>query len=137
MKRLLLRWILLAITIVIVGYISMAVGLGFRSDVQVDKHIENALLKVLLGAGLLGLVNVTLGKILKLLTLPLNCLTLGLFSLVVNAGLLLLVANQNLGFQVEGEGVPRFFSAFIASLLISTVNGLMGGVFLPDKKDDE
>ena len=39
-----------------------------------------------------GLVNASIGRILRLLSLPLNVLTLGLFSMVLNAGLLLVVA---------------------------------------------
>lgn len=135
MKSLLLRWLALAIAIVIVGYISSALGLGFRSEVQTEKTLEYGIRDVFLGAALLALVNATLGNILKLLTLPLNCLTLGLFSLVVNTGMLLLVANQGIGLMVQGEGTGRFLSAFVASLMISAVNGLVGGILLPDKKD--
>ena len=48
----------------------------------------------MLGVAILALLNATLGKILKLLTLPLNCLTLGLFSLVINAIIFMIVASS-------------------------------------------
>jgi len=36
---------------------------------------------------------------------------------------------------VEGEGISRFFAAFVASILISFINGVLG-TFLPDKDDE-
>jgi putative membrane protein len=75
-----------------------------------------------------------LGRLLKFLTLPLSCITLGLFSLVVNAIVLWVAASLNLGFSIHGSGGRAFFAAFIASLLISFINGVLG-VFLPDDDD--
>ena len=91
-------------------------------------------LKLLVGVLVLGLLNATLGRVLKILTLPLRCLTLGLFSLVVNAVVLWIAASLDLGFHVE-PGVRGFVAAFVASLLIAFINGVLG-VFLPDDKDD-
>jgi putative membrane protein len=76
-----------------------------------------------------------LGKLLKLLTLPLSCITLGLFSLVVNAVVLWIAASFQLGFRITEQGGRGFVAAFVASLLISFINGVLG-VFLPDEKDD-
>jgi putative membrane protein len=80
-------------------------------------------------------LNATLGKILKVITIPLSCITLGLFSLVVNAFILWLAAQFELGFKITGSGLHAFEAAFVASLLISFINGVLG-VFLPDDKDD-
>jgi putative membrane protein len=88
----------------------------------------------MVGVALLAFLNVTLGKLLKLITLPLSCLTLGFFSLVVNAGVLYFAARLKLGFQIVDDGIKAFAAAFVASLLISAINGALG-VFLPDEKE--
>lgn len=92
-------------------------------------------LKLLLGVLVLSFLNATLGRLLKLLTLPLSCLTLGLFSLVVNAAVLWIAASLELGFKITDTGVQGFLAAFVASLLVSFINGVLG-VFLPDDRDD-
>jgi putative membrane protein len=62
----------------------------------------------------LGLINITLKPILLLLTLPINILTLGLFTFVINALLLMLTSLIVKNFVIDG-----FWTALIASLLIS------------------
>lgn len=74
-------------------------------------------LTAIIVAVVLGLINVTLKPLLIILTLPINILTLGLFTFVINAALLLLTASIVKGFSVDG-----FSSALIASLLISLFN---------------
>jgi len=131
MGRLLLRWILLALSVVVASAITQLFGLGFKTELH---HAPDFFL-LLIGVALLAIINATLGRLLKLLTLPLNCLTLGLFSLVVNACMLLLVASLNFGFTITGAPLSRFFAAFVGSLLISFINGVLG-TFLPDKEDE-
>ncbi len=63
---------------------------------------------------ILGLLNITLKPILTILTLPLNILTLGLFSFVINAGLILLVSSFVKGFTVDGFMPALFGGALIA-----------------------
>lgn len=75
----------------------------------------------LLLAGLcFGLVNAFLKPILFVLTLPITVLTLGLFALVLNAGILLLVAWMVPGFALGG-----FWQAVFASLFISFASFLI------------
>lgn len=87
-------------------------------------------MQVFIGAAVLALVNGTLGKILKFMTIPFNCLTLGLVSLVINALMLMIVGALGFGFKVDG-----FLAAFFGSILISALNGVLGGLLLPDGKD--
>jgi putative membrane protein len=122
MGKLLLRWIILALAIVIAGQIAKAVGLAFT----VETKEAGDWIKVMLGAAVLGFLNATLGPILKLLTLPLNCLTFGLFSLVINAVVLMIASQTHLGFSVKG-----FWPAFFASILIAIIAGILG-IFVPD-----
>lgn len=70
---------------------------------------------------MLGFVNAILRPILILLTLPLTMLTLGLFLLVINALMLMLVSKLIRGFSIAGFG-----TAFFASLFISLLSFLLG-----------
>lgn len=72
---------------------------------------------LLLAALLLGLVNATVRPVVVLLTLPFTLVTLGLFLLVINAGMLGLVAWLLPGFEIGG---------FLPALLGSIVVGLAG-----------
>ena len=70
-----------------------------------------------IAALLFGFVNATLGLVLRFLTFPLILVTFGLFSFVLNAILLLLVA-----FLVPGFSINGFWPAFLAALVLSAVN---------------
>lgn len=133
MSRLFLRWVLLAASVYAASLVAQALGLGFKADVT---SVES-FLKLMVGVAVLSFLNATLGKILRILTLPLSCITLGLFSLVVNAVVLMAAAALNLGFRIdETKGTfMGFVAAFVASILISFINGVLG-VFLPDDRDD-
>ena len=72
---------------------------------------------VLIGALVLGLLNAFLRPLLILLTLPVNVLTLGLFTLVVNGLIFYLAASLVKGFYVAG-----FWSAVVAALVFSIVS---------------
>lgn len=112
--------------------VSQALHLGFKVN------YENAddLIPLMIGVAILAFLNATLGKVLKVLTLPLSCLTLGLFSLVINAVVLMAAASLKLGFEITDTGFKGFLAALIASIIIAFINGVLG-VFLPDDKDDD
>ena len=131
MGKLLLRWLVLAISVFAASLVTHALKLGF----EVDVHSLDGALKLLIGVAVLSFLNATLGRILKFITIPLSCITLGLFSLVVNAVVLWIAASFKLGFTIKDSGLQAFFAAFVASLLISFINGVLG-VFRPDDKDD-
>ncbi|MEV5310778.1 phage holin family protein [Streptomyces sp. NPDC052610] len=86
---------------------------------------------LLIVALIFGLVNFLVKPIVKLLSLPLLILTLGLFTLVVNALMLLLTSwladKLDIGFHVEG-----FWTAVLGGLIISIVSWALN-VVLPDK----
>lgn len=126
MKKLLLRWIFSVISLVVAAYVT---GLILPHNFIVDTTVPGVL-KMFLGVVVIGLLNSTLGRILKFLTIPLNCMTLGLFSLVVNAAMFLVAGNLNLGFHVEG-----FWGALLGSVLYSAMNGVLG-IFIKDKDED-
>ncbi len=92
-----------------------------------DFGAEGAWWKFLLVALIFGLVNTFLRPILRILTLPITLMTLGLFLLVINALLLMLTgmisAELDLGFTV-GD----FLAALFGSIVISIVGFLLSMV---------
>lgn len=103
MLGLLVRWILDAIALLIVAWLVP----GFKVS-----NLPSALIAVIV----IGLLNVTLGFLLKLITLPLGILTLGLFFLVINAFILKLASGVVPGFYVNTFGAA-FIGAIVLALL--------------------
>jgi putative membrane protein len=106
--RLLLNWLLSAVALLVVSFLVP----GF--------HVEG-FKSALIAAVVIGLINASLGLLLKLITLPLTILTLGVFWWVVNA-LMLMLASALLtpGFRVEG-----FLWAFLGAIVLSLVNVIL------------
>ena len=77
----------------------------------------------LVAAFLLGIVNAVLRPILIFFTLPITVLTFGLFLLVINGLMLLLVSSIVSGFHVNG-----FWGAVLGSILISLVSWVLSRV---------
>ena len=102
--RHLINWLLSALAVWIVSHF---VG-GF--------HVSGAL-SALIAALVIGFVNATLGLVLKVITLPLTILTLGIFWLVINALMLKLAAAVVPGFRVDS-----FWAAFEGAIVLSLVN---------------
>jgi putative membrane protein len=84
----------------------------FIDGIKVDSFYT-----AVIAAIILGLFNAVLKPILVLLTLPITLLTLGLFSLVINAALFLFAASF-----VEGFAVTNFWYALLGSLLMSLIS---------------
>ncbi|BCS52501.1 phage holin family protein [Geobacter sp. SVR] len=102
--RFLVSWLVSAIAIIITAYLLPGVRLsGFMA--------------ALIAALVLGLANTFIKPVLLLLTLPINILTLGLFTLVINALLVMLTGAVVSGFTVAG-----FWWALLFGLVLSVVN---------------
>lgn len=110
-----------------VGFIFRAViaalGLWLATVWVSGIWIDSALTLVLAGA-LLGVVNAFVRPIAVVLTFPLTIFTLGLFLLVVNAGMLGLVALFLPGFRIDG-----FWPALWSALIVS-VTGWIGSALI-------
>jgi putative membrane protein len=107
MLRLLINWLLSAISLIVVTRIVP----GF-----VVRDFSTALIAALV----IGLVNATLGLVLKILTFPLTILTLGIFWLIINALMLMVASSFVSGFKVQG-----FLPAFLGAIVLSLVNMLL------------
>ena len=108
--RLIIHWLISAICIIL---IAMFVP-GF--------HV-NGFISALIAAAVIGLLNATLGFLLKIITLPLGILTLGLFFLVINALMLELAARLVPGFYVKSFG-----AAFIGAIILAILHMVLGGL---------
>jgi len=102
-----LRWLINATAIIIAAYIIPGV-------------IVSSLWTAFILALVLGLLNITLRPILLLLTLPINFITLGLFTLVINSLIILLASTIIKGFYIDG---------FLPALLFSIVLMLLQNLF--------
>ena len=80
----------------------------------------------ILAAGILSVVNAVIRPVVLLLTLPINLLTLGLFTLVINAAMLRLVSLMVPGLIIEGFGAA-FFGALTVSLVSWLLNLFVAG----------
>ncbi len=78
---------------------------------------------------ILGLINALLRPVLFVLTLPINFLTFGLFTFVLNGIMLLLTDRLYDGIQIEGFG-----AAIIAAFLFSIVNAILSSMLVKDDK---
>ena len=74
----------------------------------------------ILAAGILGVVNAVIRPLVMLLTLPITILTLGLFTLVINAVMLQIVASLVPGFTIE-----TFSAALVGALIISLISWVL------------
>ncbi|MEU6488712.1 phage holin family protein [Streptomyces sp. NPDC046887] len=113
---------------------ALAVAIWLLADITLtgDSTGRKAWTLVLV-ALVFGVVNVLVKPVVRLLTLPLYVLTLGLFTLIVNALMLLLTSwladKLDLSFHVEG-----FWTAVLGGLIISVVSWALNLV-LPDARD--
>ena len=114
--RWILHWIVSAASLAIVVYVVP----GF--------HVANVF-SLFIAALLLGIVNATLGLVLKVITFPLTILTFGIFWFVINAFMIELVAHF-----VKGFWVKNFTAAFIGAIVLSIINALMK--WLMPKEED-
>ncbi len=104
----------------------VALGLWLATSWVGGLHIDGPR-DLLLAGILLGLVNAVIRPIAILLTLPMTLVTLGLFLLVINAGMVALVAWMLPGMQVAG-----FWAAFWTALIVSLVS-MAGSWFIGPK----
>jgi len=113
--RLLFHWILSALAVWIVAHVVPGISV-------------NGPVAALIAAAVIGLINATLGLLLKVVTFPLTILTLGIFWFVINALMLELASAFVRGFQVRG-----FVAAFIGAIVLSIVSSVLQWLILPRK----
>jgi putative membrane protein len=119
-RSLLLHWLLNAASLWVAA--ALIPGLDFHGGPG----------RLLLVAAVFGLINSTLRPLLAILTCPLIVLTLGLFSLVINALMLMVTGwlseSWNLGFVVSG-----FWAAFFGGLVVGLVSLVLSMALKPQE----
>lgn len=111
--RLLVRWLLMSLVVLSVGYVLPGIRVADFAT-------------AIVAAAVLGIVNAVIRPILMFLAIPLRILTLGLFSFVINALLLLLVSAVVPGFEVDG-----FWAALLASIVLAIAGSFINGSTRP------
>jgi putative membrane protein len=105
--NLLVRWLVSAISLLIVAHF-------------VSGFVVHSFLTALVAALVIGLVNATLGLVVKVVTFPFSVVTFGLFLIVVNAMMLKVAAWLTPGFEVR-----TWTAAFLGAILLSLVSWFM------------
>ena len=107
---LLIKWFIMTLSVMVASYIIPGVNVkGFFTALWVALFI--------------GIVNVLVKPFLIFITLPINILTLGLFTFVINALLIMLASSVIKGFEVKG-----FWIAMLFSVVLSVINFIFGHV---------
>lgn len=109
--KLILRWLISALALMLVAYF-------------VPGIVVNSFYSALIAALILGLINALIRPLLILFTLPINILTLGLFTLVINALMFWLASSIVKGFYVMG-----FWPAFWGALIMWLVSWMVSSLF--------
>jgi putative membrane protein len=119
MLRVLLHWVLNAVALLVVAHFVQGFEIsGFTS--------------ALIAVVVIGLLNATLGLLLKFVTLPLGILTFGLFFLVINAAILRLSATF-----VPGFSVTTWTAAFLGALVLALIHVLFGFLGIASAKKNQ
>lgn len=103
------RLLINALAVLITSYI-------LQSGVSINSFWDAVVVAVVL-----GIINTFLKPIITILTLPINLLTLGIFSFIMNGLFILLVSRIVPGFEVAG-----FWWAILFSIVLSLVSALLG-----------
>ncbi|VAW36979.1 hypothetical protein MNBD_DELTA02-493 [hydrothermal vent metagenome] len=114
-KAIIIRFLAVTVTILILPYIVPGISVELATDGVVVALV-------------LGFLNIFLKPVMRLASLPLRLLTLGLFSLVINGALLWIAAKLVDGFTIAG-----FPEAVFGAIIISTVS-LFARLFLGGKR---
>lgn len=114
---LLLHWLLSAGALMLVAHFVPGI------------HVSG-LMVALIASVVIGLINGTVGWVIKIITFPITIITFGIFLLVINALMLLLAAAVLPGFRIDGF-IPALWGALVLSLLNMVIRAL-----LKDDKED-
>jgi len=109
--KIILHWIILSVAV-------------FASTKIIDGISVDPIWVALIVGACLTLFNMFIKPIIKVLTLPINVITLGLFSLVINGAVF-----WYLGTFIKGFSVSTFYAAFVGALMVSVINWLLNKIF--------
>lgn len=105
--NLIINWLLYSLAIIFIAWL--------LPGIEVNNFLSASFVVVVL-----ALINIIIKPLILLITLPINIITLGLFSLIINAFLLWLAGTIAPGFEVEG-----FWSALLGGLILSVLSNII------------
>lgn len=116
----------------IVSALSVGITAWFMDSVSIEPWWATILVAIVL-----GIINATIRPVVKFFSLPVNILTLGLFTFAINA-LMVLLCSWCVGdhFVIAGSGMGKFFNAMIFSVVLSIVGWVLN-MFAPKKKKNK
>ncbi len=109
-----------------------AIAIWVTSLVLSGFSFEGNILSLIVVGIIFGLVNAIIRPIVKLLTLPINVVTLGLFTLVINTVMLMLTVWLSGSVSLTGGFFENFLTAFIGAIIISIVSAILSWVLIDD-----
>jgi putative membrane protein len=109
--KIILNWVLISVSV-------------FVTTKIISGIVVDPIWVALVVGACLTLFNMFIKPIIKVLTLPLNILTLGLFSLVINS-----ILFWYLGTFIKGFEVSTLVAAFVGAIVVSVINWLFSKVF--------
>lgn len=112
----------LIVQILLMG-LAMLIGAYIVPGVEVDGYLSAIIASILI-----ALANATIGLVLRIFTLPLNLLTLGLISFIISVLMILLVDHFMSGFNTSG-----FIAAAILAIVVALVKMLLDSIFGTNK----
>jgi len=124
--RLIIRWLCIALAVAFAIWVVPGIGVEDGSSMWWT---------ILVVAGILGIVNATLGPVLKVLSFPLMIVTLGLFGVVVNTLMLKFAAWISNGMFGTGFYIDGWWPAFWASIIIAIVSALLWAILGGSDRD--
>ncbi len=107
MRGFVIRWLVSAIALAITAWIIKGIEI-------------HGIFSLLIATLVLGILNAIIRPILLILTLPINILSLGIFTFVINAIMLKITASVVEGFEIHG-----FWAAFVGAIFMSIISTLL------------
>lgn len=123
--RFIIRWLVTAIAVGVAVWLVPGVNTVGGNEAWVSIAIFGLIL---------SLINISIKPLMQILSLPISVLTLGIFYLVVNTLMIYIAAWLANGIFQSGIEIATFGSAFVASIVISIVSGIVNAI-LGNNKD--
>jgi putative membrane protein len=141
MRRFVVQVTINALALWVAGWVLPGMDIGAASIVKEDvagtqgsASILNTILAYLFIGLIFGVVNALIKPVVKLLSLPVTLLTLGLFTIVINAAMLWLTAWVSTFTPIQLTINDFFWTAILAALIISALSMMAGGLNRPDSR---
>lgn len=109
----------------LIGIVVNTIALWLAVELLPNVDFDGGIFNLILISLAFGLVNTYIRPVVELLSWPLNFVTLGLFSFVVNGLMLLLVANFSSSLNFDGDFLAQLVTAVLTTIIISLVGGVL------------